>query len=233
MSRPFPCYRPAVAASEQPRRKDAARNRQRILDAAKELFAERGLSVTLHDIAARAGVGVGTIYRHFPEKKPLIDAIFVEHLAELTALFEQALADPDPWESIVRAHEQMLENQARNRGLKELLLGTTPEAPDRARQLRAQLHPLAAQLIERGQAAGVVRPDCATQDFGLLQTMIGAVMDASADVAPDLWRRYFVIALQGLRPEHVPLEPLPVPPLPPEQMENLLVGQWRRPRPDR
>jgi len=217
-----------MVTAGKPPRKDAARNRQRILEAAKELFAERGLSVTLHDIAARAGVGVGTIYRHFPEKKPLIDAVFEEHLAEMTALFEAALADADPWHSIVRGHEQLLEHQARNRGLKELLLGTTPDAPDRARQLRARLHPLAAQLIERGKAAGVVRADCETQDFGLLQTMVGAVMDAAADVDPDLWRRYFTIAIQGLRPQGAPLEQLSVPALPPERMENLLVGQWKR-----
>lgn len=219
-----------MTATKKPKRKDAARNRQRILDAAKELFAEHGLSVTLHDIARCAGVGVGTIYRHFPDKKPLIDAVFEEHLAEMTALFEQALADPDPWHGIVWSHEQLLEHQARNRGLKELLLGTTPDAPDRARQLRAQLHPLAAQLIKRGQAAGVVRADCETQDFGLLQTMVGAVMDAAEDVDPDLWRRYYTIALQGLRPEGAPLEALPVPPLPPERMEELLVGQWKRRR---
>src|SRR5581483_5639777 len=157
-----------MATAEKPPRKDAARNRQRILDAAKELFAERGLSVTLHDIAARAGVGVGTIYRHFPDKKPLIDAIFEEHLADTTAVFEQALADPDPWHAIVWVHEQVLEHQAHNRALKELLLGT-PDAPERAQQIRAQLHPLAAELIERGKASGVVRPDCETQDFGLLQ----------------------------------------------------------------
>jgi AcrR family transcriptional regulator len=216
-----------MATAEQPKRKDAARNRQRILDAAKALFAERGFGVTLHQIAARAGVGVGTIYRHFPEKKPLIDAIFAEQLAEMTALFEKALADPDPWRSIVWVHEQALEQQAGNRGLKEMLLGT-PEAPERAQQIRSQLHPLAAQLIERGQAAGVVRADCETQDFGLLYTMIGAVMDASADVDPNLWRRYFVIALQGLRPQGAHLEPLPVPAVPPERMEDLLVGTWNR-----
>lgn len=216
-----------MTTHQAPRRKDAARNRQRILDAAKELFAERGLGVTLHDIAARAGVGVGTIYRHFPSKEPLIDAVFEEHLAEMTALFEEALANPDPWESIVWGHERVLEHQARNRGLKELLLGTTSEAPERARQLRARLHPLAQRLIERGQAAGVVRADCETQDFGLLQTMVGAVMDAAAAVDPDLWRRYYVIMLEGLRPKSAPLAPLPVPALPPERMEELLVGQWK------
>src|SRR5919202_1014810 len=83
---PFRCYCPVVATAEQPKRKDAARNRQRILAAATELFAERGLSVTLHDIAARAGVGVGTIYRHFPTKEPLIDAVFERELEGLTEL---------------------------------------------------------------------------------------------------------------------------------------------------
>jgi hypothetical protein len=82
------------------------------------------------------------------------------------------------------------------------------------------------QIIERGKAAGVV-PDCETQDVGVLQTMVGAVMDASAEVEPDLWPRYFTIALQGLRPAGAPLAPLPVPPLPPEQMEDLLAGQWK------
>src|SRR3954468_22655212 len=223
---PILCYLAAMASTQPRLRKDVVRNRQRILDAAKELFAERGLGVTLHDIAARAGVGVGTIYRHFPDKKPLIDAIFEQQLSETTAVFEQALADPDPWHSIVWVHEQVLEHQARNRALKELLLGTA-DAPERATQIRARLHPLAARIIERGKAAGVVRDDCETQDFGLLQTMVGAVMDASAEVEPDLWRRYFTIALQGLRPAGAPLEPLPVPPLPPEQMEHLLVGQWK------
>ena len=216
-----------MATTEVPKRKDAARNRQRILEAAKDLFAERGLGVTLHDIAGRAGVGVGTIYRHYPDKRPLIDAIFEEQLAELTAIFQEALEQDDPWESIVWCHERQLEHQARNRGLRELLLGTTPEAPDRARQYRAQLHPLAHKLIERGQAAGVLRSDCETQDFGLLQTMVGAVIDAAEGVDPGLWRRYFVIALQGLRPQGAPLEPLPAPALPPERMEDLIVGQWK------
>ncbi|MCU1346609.1 MAG: transcriptional regulator, TetR family [Acidimicrobiia bacterium] len=183
--------------------------------------------MSLHEIAARAGVGVGTIYRPYPTKTPLIRAIFEEHLTELTAIFEEALEQADPWESVVWCHARQLEHQARNRGLRELLLGTTPEAPDRARQYRAQLHPLAERLIQRGRAAGVLRADCETQDFGLLQTMVGAVIDAAEDIDPNLWRRYFVIALQGLRPQGAPLEPLPVPALPAERMEDLIVGQWK------
>ena len=213
-------------ATERPPRRDAARNRQRLLAAAREVFAERGLGVTLHDIAAAAGVGVGTVYRHFPDKKVLIDAVFAAQIQTMTELLERALADPDPWHGIVWFHEQSLELQAHDRGLRELMLGM-PGAPERAVQWRATLHPLAAELIERGQAAGVVRADCETQDFGVVVMMVGAVIDAAHELEPELWRRYLTIALQGLRPTAAPLEPLPVPTVPPERMEELLVGLWR------
>jgi AcrR family transcriptional regulator len=214
-------------ASTAPRvRKDVVRNRRRILEAAKELFAARGLGVTLHDIARHAGVGVGTIYRHFPDKAELIDLLFEEQLERMAELAHQALADPDPWRAVVWFHEQSLELQSRDRGLKELLLGI-PDAPQRAVKWRHRLHPLAAQIIERAQAAGVVRPDCETQDFGVVVLMVGAVIDAARDVSPDLWRRYLTLALQGLRPASSPPEPLDVPAVSPQQMEDLLIGAWR------
>jgi AcrR family transcriptional regulator len=213
-----------MSITEQPRRKDAARNRQRILNAAKELFAERGLDVTLHDIARAAGVGVGTVYRHFSDKKILIDLLFEEQLEESAALFEQGLQDPDPWHAVVDVHTRMLELQASDRGLRELLLGM-PDAPAQVAKLRAKLHPLAAKLISRAKQAGAVRPDCQTTDFGVVQLMVGAVIAASAEVDPELWRRYLTIALQGLRPAEL-LEPLA--PAAPKvaQMEQLLVGAW-------
>jgi len=218
-----------MATTERRLRKDAERNRQRILEAAQALFAERGLGVTLHDVAHRADVGVGTVYRHFPNKTQLIDQLFEQRLEELVEVFEAGLEDPDPWQAIVSVHERALELQARDRGLKELLLGA-PEAPERATKQRARLHPLAATLIERGKAAGVVRPDCETQDFGVVMMMMSAVIDAAADVSPQLWRRYLRIALHGLRPQGTPLEPLPVPAVAPRQMDKLLRGMWKRRR---
>jgi len=217
-----------VRTSDQPLRKDAERNRLRILAAARELFAMRGLSATLNDIAHHAGVGVGTVYRRFPDKEVLIDELFQEHLNDWEALFEEGLADPDPWHAVVSVHERALELWARNRGLKEIILGS-PHASKRATQQRAQLHPLAAKLIERAQAAGVVRPDATTQDFGVVMMMVGEVIDAAAEVKPDLWRRYLRIALQGLRPEGSPLEPLPVDAVKATQMDDLLLGAWKRP----
>src|SRR5437763_16612288 len=84
-------------AVERPLRKDAERNRQRILDAAAELFTQRGLGVTLNDIAHHADVGVGTVYRRFPDKELLIDALFEDRVEEFVVLAEESLADPDPW----------------------------------------------------------------------------------------------------------------------------------------
>src|SRR5436190_17133572 len=139
-------------STESGLRKDAERNRHRILEAARELFAERGLSVTLNDVAHHAGVGVGTVYRRFPDKEVLIDTLFQEHLDEWARIYEEGLDDPDPWHAVVSTHERALELWANNRGLKEILLGS-PHASERARQQRAQLHPLAPNRIEPARPA--------------------------------------------------------------------------------
>src|SRR5436190_821839 len=107
-----------MATSERPLRRDAERNRQRILDAARELFTERGLAVSLNDIAHHAGVGVGTVYRRFPDRVQLIEALFEQRLEQIRELAEAARAEPDPWQAFIRFHEQGL-------GLK-----ATPEPPE-------------------------------------------------------------------------------------------------------
>src|SRR3954462_5155005 len=226
---PFVRFRARLGtvSTESRLRRDAERNRQRILQAARELFAERGLGVTLNDIAHHAGVGVGTVYRRFPDKELLIDTLFQEQLDEWARIYEEGLADPDPWHAGVSPHARALELWANNRGLKEILLGS-PHASKRATQQRAQLHPLAAKLIERAQAAGAIRSYATPQHYAVVLMRVGAVMDAAEDVDPQLWRRYLRIALQGLRPEGTPLDPLPVPAVAPEQMEQLLIGAWKR-----
>src|SRR3954466_15935276 len=103
--------------TEAPLRRDAARNRERLLTAASELFAERGLDVTLHDIAHRAGVGVGTAYRRFANKEGAIDAAFERKVGEGAQLAEEALNDPDPWHGLVTYLEQASALQMRDRGL--------------------------------------------------------------------------------------------------------------------
>src|SRR5205823_4492319 len=165
-----------MATSERPLRRDAERNRQRILDAARELFTERGLSVTLNDIAHHAGVGVGTVYRRFPDKAQLIDALFEQRLQQIVELVEAARTDSDPWNGLTRFFEEVLELQAADRGLKELLLGA-PGAPARVARLREQIRPLVADIVQRARAAGHLRADCEPEDLGIVQVMLGVVID--------------------------------------------------------
>jgi AcrR family transcriptional regulator len=189
----------APELTDRPLRRDAERNRQRILAAAGELFTQRGLGVTLDDIARHAGVGVGTVYRRFPDKEVLIDALFEQRLESLCAIAEQALADPDPWDGFVLFFERGSELQAHDRGLKELLAcsahggGCVAHARDRLRRM-------VTELFDRAKAAGVVRADADPYDTPLIYIMLGAVMDRTRDIAPDVWRRYLGLILDGLRP---------------------------------
>src|SRR3954447_23625693 len=109
---------PSVPAGPRRLRADAERNRRRLLVAAEELFAERGLCVGLEEIARHAGVGVGTAYRRVRDKDELIDALFEAHIDAIVALADQAAVEPDPWEGLVLFLRGAVEPQIRNRGLK-------------------------------------------------------------------------------------------------------------------
>src|SRR5207244_7455255 len=111
--------------SDRPLRRDAERNRQRILDAARVVFAERGLSGSHDDIARQAGVGVGTVYRRFPDKEQLIDALFEARIGEVAEVARAAVGNPDPWEALVGFVIRAQELQSQDRGLKEIVLGGT------------------------------------------------------------------------------------------------------------
>jgi AcrR family transcriptional regulator len=207
--------------ADKPLRKDAERNRQRILDAASELFAERGLGVTLNDIAHHAGVGVGTVYRRFPDKSQLIDDLFEQRVEGLVALSDDALADADPWHGLTTFLERALELQAGDRALHELIVGT-PDGMNRICRIRDRLLPRGEELVARAQASGQLREDIAATDIPIVQLMVGAVMDASRDEAPDLWRRSLEIVLRGLSatPDAVP--PLSAGPLEPAQVDAVM-----------
>src|SRR4029077_3321533 len=110
------------APKERPLRRDAERNRQRILDAAAVVFAQRGLRASHDDIAREAGVGVGTVYRRFPDKEQLIDALFEDRMSEMVAIADEGLAMADPWDGLVHFLVAGQELQSSDRGLKELVL---------------------------------------------------------------------------------------------------------------
>jgi AcrR family transcriptional regulator len=214
-----------MSVTDRPLRKDAELNRRKILDAAGELFAERGLGVTLNDVAHHAGVGVGTVYRRFPDKAQLIDELFEERLAEIYARIQQAIEDPDPWHGLTSFLEGALEIQARDRAVKELLFNT-PGGVERVAKMREKMFPLATVLVARARESGQLRADAAAQDIPMLQLMIGTIIDLSRDFEPDLWRRFLSIVLQGLRAEPGPPEPLETAPPGPDRMQAMLAA-WK------
>jgi AcrR family transcriptional regulator len=191
-----------------PLRADAERNRQRLLAAARELFATRGLDVTLDEIARHAGVGTGTAYRRFANKDALIDALMVDRIGELAALAEECLEDPDPWRGLTGYFERALALQAADRGLKDVLF-SSGRGRERSTEARRQIAPVVAKLVRRAQDAGAVRSDFALSDVPLINFMLNTIVDFGRDVRPDLYKRYLAIVLDGLRPRD-DLEPLPV-----------------------
>jgi AcrR family transcriptional regulator len=199
-----------VETSDRPLRKDAERNRQRILDAARELFAQQGLGVTLNDVAHYAGVGVGTVYRRFPEKAQLVEELFEQQTAQLVGLVEEALADPDPWRGLTGFLRRNLEMQACDRAFRQIVL-ETPEGAERVGQLRDRMFPLAGQLVQRAKDAGALRDDFRAEDVPMLMLMLTTILDSARDVEPELWRRYLEIVIQGLRAQPDPPDPLTTP----------------------
>jgi AcrR family transcriptional regulator len=210
-------------------RRDAARNRQRILQAADDLFRRRGLSASLNDIAHHAGVGVGTVYRHFPDKDQLVEGLFERRFEELATRMEQALADPDPWHGLTSFIRFTSDLQASDRAIKDLLTGGH-YGLQRIARVRAQLMPMGEELIRRAHASGRLREDIDAADLPLIQGMMGPLIDASADVDPELYRRFLDIVIRGIaaRPELEP--PLSTPPLEVERVDEIMfnVSRGRR-----
>lgn len=190
-------------------RKDAELNRQRLLAAAAELFAERGLDVTLNDIAHHAGVGVGTAYRRFANKEQVIDALFEQRLDEVVSLASQAVQDADAWHGLTTFLDRALALQREDRGLKELL--NNPHlGQDRVNESRDKIAPLINSIVDRAKQQGTLRGDFEGTDAIFVQIALAAVMDSTRHVAPDLYRRYLTIFLDGLRVDRGPLTTLPV-----------------------
>jgi AcrR family transcriptional regulator len=182
----------------RPLRADAERNRRKLLDAAAELFARKGLAVGLDEIARHAGVGVGTAYRRFPDKGQLIDALFDDRLEQIAALAERCAQREDAFAGLVEFIEGNVQLQSTDRGLKELILGS-PHAMARVEAARARIEPAVASLVARAQAAGQIRADVAHTDLAVVQFMLTAISDTTREVDPDVWRRPLRLVLDGLR----------------------------------
>ncbi|OMQ15340.1 hypothetical protein A7K94_0210220 [Modestobacter sp. VKM Ac-2676] len=207
----------------RPLRRDAARNRELLLDAARTVFAQRGLEATLDDVAREAGVGVGTAYRHFANKFELATAVLEECIDLMVAGAEKALADEDPWRGLVTCLESALELQASNRGVRDVLMSTSD--PQSVLRVKEKLEEPVTLLVERAQAAGVLRTDLTPGDFKMITQMICAVAELAEGTAPEVWRRYLALLLPGLRPGG---PPLPVAALSADQLDAASISQCQR-----
>ncbi|MCS7480445.1 TetR/AcrR family transcriptional regulator [Umezawaea endophytica] len=181
-----------------PLRRDAERNRQLLLRTAGELMASRGLDVPYEDIARAAGTGMGTMYRRFPQRQDLLDALFSEHIDTVIDLARQASLRDDAWAGLCWFLERQLEIEAQSRGLGELLR-SRDQATGLVQRAHQQMTPLVAGLVNRAVQAGQLPAGATPADFAAVHVMVGSVMDASRQHAPRLWRRALRIALTGLR----------------------------------
>ncbi len=188
-------------AVETALRADAARNRERIVAAAMEVFAERGLDASTAEIAARAGVGEATLFRRFPTKDDLITAIIGVQFEESATLAAECLEDDDPWRGVERFLYGMAERAAVDHGVagaaKERCMASPSLAADRRRIID-----LTSQLVRRAQKAGALRDDIAGQDLMFLMAAVASLAELPfPGLRADLWKRYLGIFLDGLRPD--------------------------------
>jgi len=153
--------------SEQPLRADAERSYEALVVAARSVFAERGLHAPLDQIARRAEIGNATLYRRFPTRAALIEAVFAESMREQLDAVERGLAEPDPWEAFASYVKDICTMQIRDRGIADLMAMDVPMTPE-VEVLRLAAFKGAAVLIERAQSAGALRADCTTEDLRLL-----------------------------------------------------------------
>jgi AcrR family transcriptional regulator len=182
---------------EKPLRADARRNREKVLAAARAVFAEQGVDAQMDDVAKRADVGVGTVYRHFPTKEALLNALTDELFAVIAVHTRTLLTLADPWEAFTRALWFGAEKTAGDRAFTEIM-AAQQKWPARTCPGKEDLLVTVGELMERCKAAGVMRPDAIVEDIGLLMCGVGSASQMDHPV-PDAWRRHLAIMLDGLR----------------------------------
>lgn len=216
------CVSEPTEAARRPLRADAERNRRRILEAAEEVFAERGLDAGLDQIAVHAGLGVGTVYRRFPDKNTLIDELFEEKLAEFVEVAEECAAIEDAWVGLTTFIARGSVLQGENFGLRQLI-GGRESSRELVQRPRTRLQPLIAGMVERAKQSGKLRPDFEVLDVPVAENMLAHVIGLADEIAPDAWRRYYTMIIDGMRAENA--TPLPVPGITVEQYTEIVSSR--------
>jgi AcrR family transcriptional regulator len=181
-------------------RRDAQRNRALLIEAALAVFAERGVDVHVEAIVDRAGLGIGTLYRHFPNREALVDAIFEARTGEIVDAIESALAHENASEALDEFFERLIVLHREDPVFGEMLMRYPPRA-DRFIESGQQMERLTEELIDRARRQGILREDFTIADLTVLFWSLSPILEATIDVAPEAWRRHLSFVLDGLRPD--------------------------------
>lgn len=210
-------------------RRDAQRNRDLLLAAAREMFSRHGLDVPLDQIAKEAGVGNATLYRNFPTREALVAEVFADAGAGLAAAGQEALAAEDAWTGLERYFERIFELVAADRGINDLVTRAIPTVPGMTEISRGHAATVGA-LIARAQEQGSMRRDVVTMDLLFLLGPLCRALPAATELRPDLWRRYLALLLDGFRARAT--HPLPVPPVGEEHLDRMFADLWEAQAPE-
>ena len=181
-------------------RADAERNRVKLLAAAHRVFAERGLDAGVDEIAREACVGMGTLYRRFPTKESLIEAVIEDRFATLRHELEDASSLEDPWAAFAACATRLAGRIAEDRGFFQVVSESVARS-EHARAQRDAMLAVLAPVVERAQRAGIVREDVTAEDVPGLCAVAARLSPWRLERNPDLWRRYLGVVLDGLRSE--------------------------------
>lgn len=183
----------------RPLRADARRNREKVLDSARAVFAEHGSDAQMDEVARRACVGVGTVYRHFPTKEALARALVEEHFARLAAEARRLLdEEPDAWAALERMLLFGGQVEQDKRGLTHMWAQQPAEFHRRAARATG-LYEAMERLMARAQEAGVLRADATVDDVPLIMCALGRVIEGDEQGMPGSWRRFLALVMDGLR----------------------------------
>jgi AcrR family transcriptional regulator len=180
-------------------RRDARRNRRLLVEAADEILRREGLGAPLDAIARRAGVGNATLYRHFPNRQSLYEAVFTEAAARWDPIREQILAIADPWTALASYLEQSCNFIAADRALVDLCSQELMSSPAILELGEREDRDL-AELLARAHRDGVIRADVEVADIRLLMSSLHHLTGAVRTVSPKAWRRHLTLVLDCLRP---------------------------------